>query len=183
MTREFLLGLELDKETIDTIMAEHGKVTQGLREQLQDSKNQLENANNEIKSYKDMDVEGIKTKSAEWEAKYNQIVEDQKKAEEKRVRDERTNEFFKDTKFASESAKAGVLAQFNEKDFKYDEASKKYQGASEWLEELKTNDSGAFLSEVANPKFTTTPNTSNVNVQDLNNQGVKLNSKIFKNYN
>ena len=32
MKRELLEGLELDKETIDTIMAEYGKTTQGLRE-------------------------------------------------------------------------------------------------------------------------------------------------------
>ena len=65
--------------------------------------------------------------------------------------------FFNDVKFASESAKAGVIAEFNKKDFKYDEESKKFLGASEWLNELKDKDSGAFLSDVANPKFTTNP--------------------------
>ena len=32
--REFLKGLDLDKETIDTIMAEYGKNVQGLKEQI-----------------------------------------------------------------------------------------------------------------------------------------------------
>lgn len=80
---------------------------------------------------------------------------------EKSIRNERTNAFFNDIKFASESAKAGVIAQFNAKDFKYDEESKKFLGASEWLNELKEKDSGAFLSNVANPKFTTTPTAPN----------------------
>ena len=31
--REFLRGLELDEETIDTIMAEHGKIITKLKEQ------------------------------------------------------------------------------------------------------------------------------------------------------
>lgn len=40
--REFLKGLDLDKETIDTIMAEHGKHVQGLKEQIDTYKTQAE---------------------------------------------------------------------------------------------------------------------------------------------
>lgn len=36
--REFLKGLELDSETIDSIMAEYGKNVTGLKEQLQEYK-------------------------------------------------------------------------------------------------------------------------------------------------
>lgn len=118
-------------------------------------KAQIEDANKEIQSYKDMDIESIKKSANDWETKYKELEESQKVEKEKSIRTERTNTFFNDVKFASESAKAGVIAQFNEKDFKYDEDTGKFQGASEWLEELKTKDTGAFLSEVANPKFTT----------------------------
>lgn len=118
-------------------------------------KTQVEDANKEIQSYKDMDIESIKKSATDWEDKYNKLVESQEEAKKKSIRNERTNAFFNDVKFASESAKAGVIAQFNEKDFKYDEQTGKFQGANEWLEELKKNDVGAFQSEVANPKFTT----------------------------
>lgn len=157
MKREFLEGLKLEKETIDTIMAEYGKSTQVLREEKDNLKTQLDDANNEIKSYKDMDIESIKKSASEWETKYNDLVKEQNDAKEKSIREERTNAFFNDIKFASESAKAGVIAQFNAKDFKYDEESKKFLGASEWLKDLQEKDCGAFLSDVANPKFTTTP--------------------------
>lgn len=157
MKREFLEGLKLEKETIDTIMAEYGKSTQVLREEKDNLKTQLDDANNEIKSYKDMDIESIKKSASEWETKYNDLVKEQNDAKEKSIREERTNAFFNDIKFTSESAKAGVIAQFNAKDFKYDEESKKFLGASEWLKDLQEKDSGAFLSDVANPKFTTTP--------------------------
>ena len=40
--REFLKGLELDAETIDTIMAEHGKHITGLKEQIDGFKNEVE---------------------------------------------------------------------------------------------------------------------------------------------
>lgn len=118
-------------------------------------KTQVEDANKEIQSYKDMDIESIKKSATDWEEKYNKLVESQEAVKKESIRNERTNAFFNDVKFASESAKAGVIAQFNEKDFKYDEQTGKFQGANEWLEELKKNDVGAFQSEVANPKFTT----------------------------
>lgn len=157
MKREFLEGLELDKETIDTIMAEYGKTTQGLREERDNLKTQVEDANKEIQSYKDMDIDSIKKSANDWKTKYEEMEANQKAEKEKSIRNERTNAFFNDIKFASESAKAGVIAQFNEKDFKYDEETKKFLGANEWLKDLKEKDSGAFLSDVANPKFTTSP--------------------------
>ncbi len=157
MKREFLEGLELDKETIDTIMAEYGKTTQGLREERDNLKTQVEDANKEIQSYKDMDIDSIKKSADDWKTKYEEMEANQKAEKEKSIRNERTNAFFNDIKFASESAKAGVIAQFNEKDFKYDEETKKFLGANEWLKDLKEKDSGAFLSDVANPKFTTNP--------------------------
>lgn len=39
--REFLKGLDLDKETIDTIMAEHGKLITEAREQIMELKDQV----------------------------------------------------------------------------------------------------------------------------------------------
>lgn len=120
---------------------------------------QIENANNEIQSYKEMDIDSIKKSAEDWETKYNDLVKAQDEAKKESIRKERTNAFFNGVEFASESAKAGVIAQFNQKDFKYDEETNKFQGASEWLEELKKNDVGAFKSEVANPRFTTSVST------------------------
>lgn len=122
-------------------------------------KTQLESANTEIQSYKDMDIEGIKQSATDWEEKYNKLIQDQEEAQKRSIRDERTNAFFNDVKFASNSAKAGIIAEFNKMNFKYDENSKKFLGASEWLEDQKKNDAGAFLSDVANPKFTTNTST------------------------
>ena len=122
-------------------------------------KKQVEDANNEIKSYKDMDIEGIKKSASDWETKYNDLVNSQKEEKEKSIKEERVNAFFNGVEFSSESAKAGVISEFNKKDFKYDEDSKKFQGASEWLEDYKKKDVGAFKSSVANPKYTAGINT------------------------
>lgn len=47
--REFLKGLELDEETIDTIMAEHGKHLTKLREQVDDYKSKINDYDSQIK--------------------------------------------------------------------------------------------------------------------------------------
>ena len=50
--REFLKGLDLDKETIDTIMAEHGKLIQGLKEQVEEYKTKESEISKELDDYK-----------------------------------------------------------------------------------------------------------------------------------
>ena len=47
--REFLKGLELDKETIDTIMAEYGKNITGLKEQLDEYKTKVSDYESQVK--------------------------------------------------------------------------------------------------------------------------------------
>lgn len=47
--REFLKGLELEKETIDSIMAEYGKNVQGLKEQIDEYKSKTAEYESQIK--------------------------------------------------------------------------------------------------------------------------------------
>lgn len=178
--REFLKGLELDDETINTIMAEHGKLVTKDKEQITTLTKQVEDANKEIKSYQEMDIDSIKKSASDWETKYNELVNNQKAEREKSIREERANAFFNDVKFSSEMAKAGVMGKFNEKEFKYDEETETFQGAKEWLEELKKNDTGSFMSDVANPYFSTLPGAQK---QSMDNDeirqamGLKTNDK------
>ena len=148
--------MKLKSSTMNEIDSLNEKITR-LTTDKENLQNQLKDANNEIQSFKDMDIDSIKKSADDWKTKYEEMEANQQAEKEKSIRDERTNAFFNDVKFASESAKAGVISQFNEKGFKYDEESKKFLGASEWLNDLKEKDSGAFLSDVANPKFTTNP--------------------------
>lgn len=164
MKREFLEGLGLENEKVEAIMKEYGTSISKLNTDLTNSKNevqtlktQIDDANKEIQSYKDMDIDSIKKSASDWETKYNELVANQQAEREQNIRNERVNTFFADTKFSSEMAKNGVIAEFNKKDFKYDEETKSFQGATEWLNNLKESDKGSFLSDVANPKFTTPP--------------------------
>ena len=125
-----------------------------------------------------MDIDSIKQSASDWETKYNELVANQKAEKEQNIKNERINEFFKDVKFSSEMAKSGVIAEFNKKDFKYDEETKSFQGANEWLNNLKEQDKGSFLSDVANPKFTTVPKApSNTSTNDELRQIMGLSNK------
>lgn len=177
MKREDLEKIGLSEEQVNEVMklksiamseidTLNNKITQLNNEKVNLQK-QMEDANKEIQSYKDMDIESIKKSADDWKTKYEEMEANQKAEKEKSIRNERTNAFFNDIKFASESAKAGVIAEFNAKDFKYDEETNKFLGASEWLNDLKVKDSGAFLSDVANPKFTTTATTPKNNVGSM----------------
>ena len=158
---------KLSDEQIKGILAENGKTVKTETTKITDTKDkEIEEYRNTIASLekkieespKAEELDGLRKEIQDFKDAEEKRKADEKKAEEERIRNERTEEFFKDVKFASNSAKIGVINEFNKKDFKYDEEEKKFQGASEWLEDYKKNDGGAFLSDVANPKFTT--NTS-----------------------
>lgn len=158
--------VKLSAEEIKGILAENGKIVANETQKLEDKyKSQIDtfnstinDLNEQIKNAPDSkEIDNLKQKIADYEEKESQRIADEKKAKEESIRQSRVDAFFNDVKFASDSAKTGVIAKFNEKNFKYDEESQKFQGASEWLEELKKSDVGAFQSNVANPTYTTNP--------------------------
>lgn len=71
--REFLKGLDLDSETIDTIMAEYGKNVQGLKEQIEEYKSyktendnlskQLKEKEDSMKGFEDVSNENKSLKA------------------------------------------------------------------------------------------------------------------------
>ena len=84
MKRDFLKGLGLDDSVIDQIMDENGKdiqreknavnkVNQDLEKYKAENeglKTQLSEANTQIQSFKEMDIDGIKASAEEWKTKY-----------------------------------------------------------------------------------------------------------------
>ena len=59
--REFLKGLDLDKETIDTIMAEHGKLITEAKEEILNLKTQINDFDN-VKSKYESKIRDYETK-------------------------------------------------------------------------------------------------------------------------
>lgn len=81
MKRSFLSAMGLSDEQIDSIMSEHGKTANGLRDEVDGLKDELGNRDKQIKDLQGStgDAEDLKTKLAaaeqkntEWQTKYNQ---------------------------------------------------------------------------------------------------------------
>ena len=98
--REFLKGLELDRETIDTIMAEYGKNVQGLREQIDEYKTKNSEYSTKIK-----DLEELSKNSTEIQKQLDEF-----KAKESNAKiDKDIMSVIGDKKFTSDYAKNGLI--------------------------------------------------------------------------
>lgn len=122
------------KEKFDT------KVTE-----LSGVKQQLEDANKEIQSYKDMDVDGIKKSVTDWEQRYEKDTAALKKQMEEQEYAHQKDMFFSGVKFSSNAAKVGMMAEFDKQEFQLKDGT--FVGAEKWLEDQKTSDAASFVTE------------------------------------
>lgn len=109
--REFLKGLELDKEIIDTIMTEYGKNLQGLKEQVEEYKTKASEYSDKIKELSEKSEDSSKIQE-ELETLKKSIAD--KEAEEKAKKDDEilTNniiEAFGDKKFVNDYTKNAII--------------------------------------------------------------------------
>ena len=184
MRREFLTGLGLTDEQVNKIMDENGKDIEKYRRdieryktQFESTKASLDEANTTIESYKDkdMDIKKIQQSADEWKNKYDTET---KALSEKLIAQERkyaTDSYFAGMKFTSESAKQGIIAQFNEQNFELKDG--KFIGADEYMKTLKESDAGAFATgnpNVTLPNFSRGTQTNNTH-QDMPNFGFSFN--------
>ena len=71
--REFLKGLDLDNEMIDTIMAEHGKLMTRTKEQVETLKGEIGTLKDKLKSFDGVDPAGLQAEIQ----KLNKQLQDQ----------------------------------------------------------------------------------------------------------
>lgn len=158
MTRDFLKNLDLGTGTklpdsaVEAIMAEHGKTKTTLDQQIttltterDNLQTQLGEANNTIKSYTDMDIDGIKQSAANWEQKYNtdtQALKDQLAAAEYGYAVEGA---VADLKFSSASAKKAFVADLKAKKLPLQDG--KLLGLEDFKKTYQETDPDAFAPE------------------------------------
>lgn len=109
-------------------------------------KTQLSDANKEIKSYKDMDIDGIKQKVTDWETKYNtdmaalnQQIATQKKAFA-------AEKYLDGQKIKSPLAKKSILSEFMKQDFELQEDGT-FKGAEEYMKKVREQYPDDFESD------------------------------------
>ncbi len=158
MKRDFLKGLDLGDgarlpdAAIEAIMAEYGKGKGALEAQINTLTNerdglreQLGTANETIRSYKDMDIDGIKKAAADWEAKYQtdtQALQAQIDADRYRFA---VDKAVGSIRFSSESAKRAFMADLTAKKLPVQEG--KLLGLEDFTKTYRESDPGAFVPE------------------------------------
>lgn len=109
---------------------------------------QLTDANTQIQSFKDQDVEGVKKKVSEWETKYNADTQALKDQMAEQARKHAEEMFLSGYKFSSVAAKNGILAELQGKKFQINDHGT-ILGAKEFMQSLMENEDykGAFVTE------------------------------------
>ncbi len=127
-------------------------------------KEQLKNANAEIQSYKDMDIDSIKKSVSDWETKYNKDTQELQDKLVKKDYEYKVKEKVSGLKFTSESAKKSFMADLMEKNLKLENDT--ILGFDDFVKNYKETDPNAFESEQKPPQFS---NGSNSGKVDLSN--------------
>lgn len=114
-------------------------------EELKGIQQQLTDANAQIQSFKDMDVEAIKKSAADWEEKYKKDTADL----QKKLADQET-EFAAKTylggyKFANDLVRDQITSLFMAKQFARE--GEKFLGADDFMKEMQTKYPTAFVAD------------------------------------
>lgn len=160
---------EEKKQGLETEFSESYREAQELMElntELEGVKGQLSQANEQIAGFKELDIEGVKQKAAEWEQKYNQAAQDSAREIEQLKFDFALDREL--TKAQARNPKA-VKALLDRDALKYDKG--KIIGLEEQLETLKKNEDSAFLFGSAAPTVQFT--TQSQSFQQMNDNDVR----------
>jgi len=142
--REFLKGLDLDKELIDTIMAEHGKEITGLKEQVNDYKEKVSNYETKINELSSKADDNSKTLE-ELNALKKQVAD--------RNLNDKILEALGDKKFVNDYTKNAVISEIKKS---LDDESNKGKSINDLLNNFTEGKDGIFAEEKSEPKATGT---------------------------
>lgn len=148
---ELQTAIEADKNLNIINLADGGYVTKDKLDakitELNGVKQQLDDANKEIKSYKDMDIDGIKQKAADWETKYTTETQALNDKLATQAREHAEEMFLSGYKFTSTPARKGVLDELRAKKFQIENGT--ILGGKEFMQSLMENEEykGAFVTE------------------------------------
>ena len=109
--REFLKGLELDKETIDTIMAEHGKLITEAKEKTQELENKVKDYESKIGELSSKAETNAKVQE-ELDKLKTQIAEEKKQKEQEDLEatlNKNVLEAIGDKEFVNERTKNAII--------------------------------------------------------------------------
>lgn len=136
--REFLKGLDLDSELIDTIMAEHGKLVTKDKEELQTLKAQVKELEESSKN-----AEELKTKYDELFKKVEEETAEKKAKEEEKMLNDNIDVLLNGKEFTSNYARSGLI---NDIKLELAKPENKGKGIKDLFEELTKDKEGIFVN-------------------------------------
>ena len=158
MKVEFLKGLGLTDEQIQSIQAESGKEIQkykdentGLKADNDNKTELLKNANAEIDSYKSMDIEAIKKSAEDYKTKY-ETAEKEHQAQLSQIEyDNKLGKYVDKLNLKNDIYKNAVISQIKEKGLKFDGDA--LLGGEELVKGFKEQYADAFVDTKPKPNF------------------------------
>lgn len=123
-----------------------------LNEQKKDLENQLKETNDKVQELSKVDTEELKKQIENLQKKYEEDTKELNSKYEAREYDIKLNDYTKDLKFSSNSAKESFMRNLKEKELKFEED--KLVGFDDFVNSYKENDPNAFVEEKSEPSVT-----------------------------
>lgn len=150
-----------DEETVNKIVAEYGNDIQTEKDAAETLRTQLSEANTQIESFKDMDIDAIKKSAADWEAKFKQSEADRAAFEHKT----KVGSLVKELKLKDSIYEDYLTNQLIEKQLKFD--GDKLIGGDDVINAFKESHPDAFKPAEPVPEFSVnTPGESGIKDND-----------------
>lgn len=167
------------------IKAEQKKTVKAETERDQ-WKSRAETAEETLKGFDGVDVEGLNQQIADWKEKAEQAEKDYQQKIYDRDFTDALNTAFADIKFTSDAAKRAVMAEVKEAGLKLKDGT--ILGLTDLLKQIKEKDASAFAPETAPAKFTDVPkgisNGSTKSLKDMSlDERIKLKNSNPELYN
>lgn len=116
-----------------------------INEQKKDLENQLKETNDKMQELSKVDTEELKKQIADLQTKYEEDTKALNEKYNKREYDIKLNDYTKDLKFSSNSAKKSFMNDLKAKELKFEED--KLVGFDDFVSLYKENDPTAFIEE------------------------------------
>ena len=165
MKVEFLKGLGLTDEQIQSIQAESGKEIQKYKDENtslkadNDNKTELlKNANAEIDSYKSMDIEAIKKSAEDYKAKFETAEKDYQAKISEMEYNNKLDKYVGTLNLKNDIYRKEVISRIKEKELKFDGDT--LLGAEDLVKGFKEQYADAFVDTKPKPSFADTTSGS-----------------------
>lgn len=176
MKREFLKELGLEDAVIDKIMSENGKDINKSNEKIKtleaevSNKNELlNNANTEIASYKEMDIDAIKKSAEDYKTKFENAEKTHKAEIENLKFENKLGEYVNSLNLKNDIYKKAVIDEIKSKELKFD--GDVLLGGEDFVKGFKEKYADAFADNTEKPIFADTTqgknNRSDSSINDL----------------